>query len=215
MTAIFITGSGTGVGKTFVAEVLIRQWREEGRDVAAIKPVVSGFDPGRVRESDTGRLIAALGLELSAQNINLMSPCRYAAALSPDMAAAREGKTVPYDEVVSYCRAVIEDCEATGGTLLIEGIGGVMVPLDGTRMVVDLIADLGIPAVLVSGSYLGALSHTLTAHAVLQARGISVEGIIVSETEGSEVPVYETKEVLERFAAPTPVHVFPFVEHRA
>ncbi len=210
MTAIFITGSGTGVGKTFVAEVLIREWREEGREVAAIKPVVSGFDPGRVRESDTGRLIAALGLELTAQTINLMSPCRYAAPLSPDMAAAREGRSVPYGEVVSYCRAVIEDCEAGGGTLLIEGIGGVMVPLDETHMVIDLIDDLKIPAVLVGGSYLGALSHTLTAHAALVARGIPVDGIIVSETPDSEVPVYETKEVLERFAAPTPVHVFPY-----
>lgn len=212
MSAVFITASGTGVGKTFVAEVLIRQWREEGLTVSAIKPVITGFDPGKVSDSDTGRLLRALGRELTAENINLMSPCRYLAPLSPDMAAAREGRAVPFTEIVDYCRAVMEDTEASGGTLVIEGIGGVMVPLDATHTVLDLIAELNIAAVLVGGSYLGSLSHTLTAHAALAARGVAVDGIIVSETPNSEVPVDETRATLARFVDPTPVHVFPFTK---
>lgn len=210
MTAIFVTGSGTGIGKTFVCEVLIRQWREEGHDVAAIKPVITGFDPAKLRETDTGRLLVALDRELTADNVNLMSPCRYAAPLSPDMAAAREGRTVPFNEMVEYCRAVIEDANAAGGTVLIEGVGGVMVPLDAHHTVLDLIAALDIPSILVGGSYLGSLSHTLTAYAALHARNLAVDGIIVSETPDSEVPLHETKETLARFVAPTPVHVFPY-----
>jgi len=210
MTAFFITAAGTEIGKTFTAEVLIEQWREEGHDVRAIKPVLSGYDPDDVSESDAGRLLAALGHDLTEENINLMSPCRYAAPLSPDMAAAREGKAVPYDEVVEYCRAVVADASAADAPVIIEGIGGVMVPLDDRHTVLDLIVAVGIPTVLVGGSYLGSLSHTLTAYEALKGRGVPVDSIIVSETPDSTVPLGEVRDALSRFVAPTPVYVFPF-----
>ena len=73
------------------------------------------------------------------------------------VAAAREGRTVPFDDVVAYCLAAITEAHETGMYLLIEGIGGVMVPLDETRTVADLIAELGIPAIVVGASYLGSL----------------------------------------------------------
>src|SRR3546814_10354844 len=106
-----------------------------------------------------------------------MSPWRFRAPLSPDMAAAREGRTVPFDDLVDHCR---DRLAAAAGPLLIEGVGGAMVPLDECHTVLDWMAALALPALLVSGTYLGAISHTLTALAALDARGISVSGIVLS-----------------------------------
>lgn len=210
MVAVFVTASGTDIGKTYVAEALLRQWRQSGRLVAVLKPLLSGYDPADAASSDTGRLLTASGVAITPESIDLVSPWRYAAPLSPDMAAAREGKTVPVDDVISYCAAAIAEADESGMSLLIEGIGGVMVPLDDTRTVADLIAALGIPAILVGGSYLGSLSHTLTAYEALRARNVTVDSVIVSETPDSDVPLDETRDVLARFVVPVPVEVMPF-----
>jgi len=87
VTAIFITATGTGVGKTFVAASLIRQFRQAGRAIEAIKPVVSGFDPAQAETSDPGALLRALGLPVTAEEIDRIAPWRFRAALSPTMAA--------------------------------------------------------------------------------------------------------------------------------
>lgn len=210
MPAVFVTASGTDIGKTYVAEALLRQWRQSGRMVAVLKPLLSGYDPADAATSDPGRLLAAAGVAITPESIDLVSPWRYAAPLSPDMAAAREGKTVPVNDVIAYCAAAIAEADEAGMSLLIEGIGGVMVPLDDTRTVADLIAALGIPAILVGGSYLGSLSHSLTAYEALRSRNVAVDCIIVSETPDSDVPLEETRDVLARFVAPVPVEVMPF-----
>lgn len=210
MVAVFVTASGTDIGKTYVAEALLRQWRQSGRLVAVLKPLLSGYDPADAASSDTGRLLTASGVAITPESIDLVSPWRYAAPLSPDMAAAREGKSVPVDDVVAYCAAAIAEADESGMSLLIEGIGGVMVPLDDTRTVADLVAALGIPAILVGGSYLGSLSHTLTAYEALRARNVTVDSVIVSETPDSDVPLDETRDVLARFVVPVPVEVMPF-----
>lgn len=210
MPAVFVTASGTDIGKTFIAEAMLRQWRAAGHQVAVLKPVISGFDPADAAETDTGRLLAAAGAEITDDSVALVSPWRYAAPLSPDMAAAREGRAVPVDDVVSYCLAAITEANETGMYLLIEGIGGVMVPLDGARTVADLIAELGIPAILVGGSYLGSLSHTLTASEALQARGVPIDTIVISETPDSEVPLAETRDTVARFVGKIPVEAVAY-----
>ena len=211
MPAVFVTASGTDIGKTYVAEALLGQWRASGRTVAVLKPILSGYDPAEAAGSDTGRLLTASGVEITPESIDLVSPWRYAAPLSPDMAAAREGRNVPVDDVIAYCAAAIAESDEVGMSLLIEGIGGVMVPLDETRTVADLIAALGIPAILVGGSYLGSLSHTMTAYEALRSRNIAVDCIIISETPDSDVPLAETRDVLARFVQSAPVGVMPFV----
>ena len=210
MPAVFVTASGTDIGKTYVAEALIRQWRDAGHQVAVLKPVISGFDPADAKNTDTGRLLTAAGAEITDDTVALVSPWRYAAPLSPDMAAAREGRSVPVDDVVSYCLAAIDEANETGMHLLIEGIGGVMVPLDDTRTVADLIAELGIPAIVVCGSYLGSLSHTLTACEALQARRVPIDTIVISETPGSEVPLAETRDTVARFFPKVPVEIVAY-----
>lgn len=199
MSAIFITATGTDVGKTFVAASLIGHLRQMGRLVDAIKPVVSGFDPAQAAVSDPGVLLRALGLPVTPQEIDRISPWRFRAALSPDLAAMREGRSIDVDTVVAFCQSAIGQRQ---DILLIEGVGGVMVPLDEHRTVLDVMMALQLPLILVAGSYLGTISHTLTALDAVYRRGLIVLAVIVSETPGSTVPLDDTVAAIARFAEP-------------
>jgi dethiobiotin synthetase len=199
VTAIFITGTGTEVGKTFVAASLIRHLRQMGRSVEAIKPVVSGFDADEAAASDSGILLKALGFPATLPNIERISPWRFRAALSPDVAARQEDRRIDVDEVVAFCQSAIDQRQEI---LLIEGVGGIMVPLDEQRTVLDVMMALQLPLILVAGSYLGTISHTLTALDALFRRDLSVLATIVSQTPGSTVPLAETVAAIGRFAEP-------------
>ena len=205
MSAWFVTSCGTGVGKTLVMCALIHQLRRAGHEVRALKPVITGFTEETAEESDTARLLAALGRPFNPATVDAVSPWRFKAPLSPHMAAAREGCRLDVDEVAAFCR----DADRPGQVLLVEGIGGVMVPLSGRRTVADWMGLLGFPAILVVGSYLGALSHALTAAATLDGRGIRLAGMVVAESEDSPVPLAETVDTLARFVAPAPVAAVP------
>jgi dethiobiotin synthetase len=199
VTAIFITATGTDVGKTYVAASLIRHLRQMGRLVDALKPVVSGFDPEQAVASDPGVLLHALGLPVTMAEIDRISPWRFGAALSPDLAARREGRGIDVDAVVAFCQTAIDQRR---DILLIEGVGGVMVPLDEQRTILDVMMALQLPLILVAGSYLGTISHTLTALDALYQRNLKVVATIVSETPGSTVPLDDTVAAIGRFAEP-------------
>src|SRR5437588_345204 len=90
MSACFVTATGTDIGKTFVARGLIRALRRQDRAVAALKPVLSGFEPAEAAGSDSGLLLSALGRPVTPEEIARISPWRFAAPLAPDMAAVAE-----------------------------------------------------------------------------------------------------------------------------
>jgi len=209
MSTIFITGTGTDIGKTFVVTALIQHFRNRKEPVGALKPVVTGFDPIRPETSDSGQLLAALGRAVTSDEIVRVSPWRFAAPLSPDLAAAREGRTLDFDQLVDFSRKAT--CEHSG-KLLIEGIGGIMVPLDGRHTVLDWMSALKVPLLLIAGSYLGSISHTLTCLDVLKRRELSVRAVVVNETPGSTVTVAETIASVARLVQPTPVLALSRVE---
>lgn len=196
MTPLFIASSGTGIGKTLVTAALTWQLRRAGRTVRVLKPVISGYTEESRAESDTAILLQSLELPDSPEAVETVSPWRFAAPLSPDMAAAREGRTLDLEAIVGFCRDALAGSE---DALLVEGVGGVMVPLTERETVLDWMAALGAPALLVVGSYLGTISHTLTAVAAVRARGIPLAGLVISESGESPVPVAETRETIQRF----------------
>jgi dethiobiotin synthetase len=206
MSATFVTAAGTDVGKTFVTCGLIRALQARGRKVAALKPIASGFAPASAELSDSGLLLSALVRPVTAETIAEVSPWRFAAPLSPDMAAAREGRVIDFAAVVGFCRDAIA---ARDGALLIEGVGGVMSPLDTRHTVLDWMAALDIPLVLVAGSYLGTISHSLTALDVLRRRGLAVACLVISESAISTVPLDETRDAVARFAPGLDVVALP------
>jgi dethiobiotin synthetase len=182
MSAFFVTATGTGIGKTFVAAGLLRYLRQSGKPVFGLKPVVSGYE-------------GAAGSD----------PAHLLEALSPDMAAAREQREIDFAELTSFCRGYA----AQEGTLLIEGVGGVMVPLDARHTVLDWMTALEVPVVLVAGSYLGSLSHTLTAAAALERAGIKAIAVIVNDTGTGEVPLTDTAATLGRFLPRHQIAILP------
>ena len=203
MSTLFVTGTGTGIGKTVVTAALCRELRAAGRPVRALKPVLSGYDPAERHESDPGILLASLGEAVTADAVAAIAPWRFRAPLSPDMAAAREGRRLDLREIVAFCRT------AEGDPLLVEGIGGAMVPLDDDHTALDWIAELAAPALVVAGSYLGTISHTLTTLAALRGRGVHIAGLVISESEESPVPPAETAATIARHAGPLPIALLP------
>jgi dethiobiotin synthetase len=204
--AFFVTATGTDVGKTYVTAGILRALRERGYPATAIKPIMSGFDPGMAASSDAGILLEAMGKRITPKAIAAIAPWRYAAPLSPDMAAAREGRALHLPEIVTFCRAAIR---AAPDQLLIEGVGGAMVPLDAQHTVRDWISELNLPVLLVAGSYLGTISHTLTTAEALRMQGIAIAAIVVSEGETSPVPPIEAAAAIEKFLPGITTHIIP------
>lgn len=196
MTTLFITSSGTGVGKTLVTASLAHQLRQAGRTARVLKPVISGFTAEAFDESDTAVLLQSQETPPADDAVDRMSPFRFAAPLSPDMAAVRENRSIDFEALVTFCRDAAAGPEEI---TLIEGVGGVMVPLTERETVLDWMAALGAPCLLVVGSYLGTISHTLTAAGTLATRGLDISAIVISESEESPVPVPETAATIQRF----------------
>jgi dethiobiotin synthetase len=192
----FITSTGTSIGKSFMTAALARQARALGRSVTAYKPLISGFDPAHIEDSDTGLLLQSMDMPPTRENIERVSPWRFTAPLAPSMAAKLEQREVDFDELVSHSRSAIKGKE---DIVLIEGVGGVMVPITDRHTVLDWIAALDIQAILVAGSYLGTISHTLTALTALKQKKISVQSIVVNESEGSTVSLPDTIEELRHW----------------
>jgi dethiobiotin synthetase len=176
---VFVAGAHTEIGKTHVACALLRAARARGLSVDAFKPVVSGFDPAAWTDSDPGRLLSALGRAPSASALDAVSPWRFIAPLAPPMAARLEARPLP---LAPIARACAEFATTSAEFAVIEGVGGVMSPIAEAATCLDLITALpGCAIMLVAGSYLGALSHTLTALEVLRARDRAPAVLVMSE----------------------------------
>ena len=201
MAGVFVTGTGTDVGKTFVTAALVRHLRSAGKTADAFKPVVSGFDPANIADSDPGVLLSALGRALTKEEIERIAPWRFAAPLSPDLAARAESRSIDFGALVEFSRGVVYD----RGTILIEGVGGIMVPLDMTHTVLDWMSAIRIPVLLVAGSHLGTISHTLTALHVLAQRNLDIAGVVVSESTAPGASLDDTVATIARFAVPIEV----------
>jgi dethiobiotin synthetase len=197
MSAVFVTATGTDIGKTFVTAALIRQARGQGHAVHAIKPVVTGFDQSDWSNSDPAVLLAALARPITLHEVDGISPWRFKAPLSPDMAGRREGRAIAFAQLIEFCRDALR---RHPGLVLIEGIGGIMVPLDEHRTVLDWMSVLRIPVLLVTGTYVGTISHTLTALEVLARRNLDIAAVVVNQSEQSTASLEETVATFKRFA---------------
>lgn len=175
---LFVTSSGTEIGKTLVTCALAHQLR--GTDTLVLKPVVSGYEPETAAGSDPGLILAAQGKPVSEAAIAEISPWRFRTPVAPDVAARLEGRAVTAAEVAAFCTTAGAGRE----TLIVEGAGGLMAPIAERETFLDVLAITRWPSLLVVGSYLGTLSHTFTAIETLRARGLPIAGIVMSESEG-------------------------------
>ncbi|GIW79672.1 MAG: ATP-dependent dethiobiotin synthetase BioD [Gemmatales bacterium] len=176
MRGLFITGTDTGVGKTYVSAQVVRCLSGQGRRVAACKPVATGAMPqdGLLVSEDTRILSEAAGIE-----IERVTGWVFAEPVAPPVAARRHGVSLRLEEIVGFVRKVSEEAEFS----VVEGIGGLLCPLTETATVADFARELGFPVVIVARRSLGTLNHTLLTLEAASGRNLGVAGIVVNETE--------------------------------
>jgi dethiobiotin synthetase len=168
---VFVTGTGTEVGKTVVAAAICRTLAAEGKRVAVFKPAVTGLDEGV--ETDHALLRRASGSHQSNEEI---APYRYGPPASPHLAAALSGEEIDPERLRRAAAAAAEEAD----TIVCEGVGGLLVPLSPTYLVRDLAADLAYPLVIVAAPGLGTINHTLLTLEAARAAGLEVVAIVLT-----------------------------------
>ncbi len=168
---MFVTGTGTEVGKTVVAAAIARTLAAQGKRVAVFKPAVTGLD--EQGESDHALLRRASGSNQSDEQI---APYRYEPPASPHLAAGLAGEEIDPDRL----RRAVRDAAAGADALVCEGVGGLLVPLSLTYLVRDLAADLGYPLAIVASPGLGTINHTLLTIESARAAGLEIAAIVLN-----------------------------------
>lgn len=183
MEGIFVTGTGTEVGKTVVAAVTARTLAAAGRGVAVFKPAVTGLDDGG--EADHELLRRASG---SAQSDAEIAPYRYGPPASPHLAAAMAGERIDPEALVAGAGAAAAGAEA----LVCEGVGGFLVPLTPEYLVRDLAVALGLPIAIAAGPGLGTINHTLLTLDSVRAAGLEVAAVVLTPWPDSPTELEES-----------------------
>ena len=171
MRGVFVTGTGTEVGKTVVAAVIAHTHASDGARVAAFKPAVSGLEEGG--EADHALLRRASG---STQSDDEISPYRYDPPVSPHLGAELAGERIDPDRLLAAARAAAEGA----GLLVCEGVGGLLVPLTLGYLVRDLARDLALPLVVAASPGLGTINHTLLTVESARAVGLEVAAVVLT-----------------------------------
>ena len=175
-TGIFVSGTDTGVGKTVVSCALLRQWVAQGERAVGMKPVAAGIAHGSAANDDVAALAAAGNVEapLAARN-----PFAFVPAIAPHLAAAEVGVAIDLQRI----RAAYDELATGADRIVVEGAGGVSVPLDARHDMLDVARVLSLPVLLVVAIRLGCLNHALLSAHAIQARGLVLAGWVANLVE--------------------------------
>ena len=192
---VFVTGTGTEVGKTVVAATIAQAFAREGKQVAVFKPAVTGLDEGV--ETDHALLRRASG---STQSDEEIAPYRYGPPASPHLAAALAGEQIDPERLRQAAASAAEGADA----IVCEGVGGLLVPLSPGYLIRDLAADLGYPLVVVAGPGLGTINHTLLTIEAARAAGLEVAAVVLNPwpDEPTEIERSNRETIAELAGAP-------------
>jgi dethiobiotin synthetase len=193
MRGLFVTGTGTGAGKSVVAACICAALRERGDRVAAFKPVVTGLDeePGDWPR-DHELLASAAGVKPET-----VTPYLFGPPLSPHFAAQLAGGVIDPERVLAAAREA-----ASGADVLVaEGVGGLLVPIAPDWSVRDLAVALGLPLVVATRTGLGTINHTLLSVEAARHAGLEVCGVVMTPWPGEPAPIeVSNRETIERLA---------------
>jgi dethiobiotin synthetase len=210
-SGLFVTGTDTGVGKTYVSAGIAKALKRRCVDVGVMKPAETGC---RMR---TGRLMPkdALVLMKSARvkdPLSLVNPYRLRNPLAPSVAAAREGKKIDPDKILKAFNALRERHEF----MIVEGAGGIMVPLCGQYTYLDLAGTMGLPVLIVARPGLGTINHTLLSIAALKGRNIAIAGIVINYALDWKPGLAEetSPAVIEKISGIRIVGILPYASRR-
>jgi dethiobiotin synthetase len=171
---VFVTGTDTGVGKSVVAAAICAALAARGERVAALKPALTGLDESPGEWPPDHDLLASVAS--AGQSPEEIAPYRFRPALSPHLAAELAGVPVDPRRLLSAAAEASSRADA----LVVEGVGGLMVPLAPDHLVRDLAADLGLPVVVAARPGLGTISHTLLTVEAARAAGLRPAGVVLT-----------------------------------
>jgi dethiobiotin synthase len=194
---LFITGTDTGVGKTYFTAALTRALKELGREVVAFKPVESGCGDSC---SDAEELSRASGVRLSPVY-------SFKAPLAPAVAAELEKRPIDVEKIIKAIGELSSRYEIT----LVEGAGGIMVPITWSFSFLELSKSIGAEVLIVALNKLGVINHTLLTVKVCQSEGIGVRGVILNSPEAKDESFYSNYESLKRLLS---VPLFEFSSYQ-
>ena len=173
MHGCFVTGTDTGVGKTVLSAAIVAALRAQGSDAVGLKPIVTGTeDPPPAPWPADHELLAAVS-QLRVEQVNFAS---YGPPVSPHLAAELSGRPVDPPALVAAIRRI----GAAHETVIVEGVGGLLVPLGGGYGVRELACELGLPVVLVARPGLGTINHTLLTLEAARTSGLDVAGVVLN-----------------------------------
>ena len=173
--AWFIAGTDTEVGKTFVTCALLHAFAARGINAVGMKPVAAGTD-AEGRNEDVEQLLAAMPVPAPRELVN---PYLYAPPIAPHIAAAEAGQEIDPARIASAFAALREKADA----VLVEGVGGFLVPLGPRYDAADLAQDLDLPVILVVGMRLGCINHALLTRDAIIARGLKLAGWVANRID--------------------------------
>ena len=180
----FITGTDTGVGKTYITKLLVESLRAEGKYAVGFKPISCG-------DREDAVILAAASGNLSLDEVN---PLHFSSAVAPHVAALLENKTIDPAQILASYQAISEIYDP----VIVEGAGGWEVPITESYFISDLAKDLNLPVILVAANRLGALNHILLTLAAIQAKGLKCAGIILNQLEDEmDTPMITNKGIIE------------------
>lgn len=182
---IFVLGTDTGVGKTVVAAGLTLALRERGVRVGVMKPIATGClgHSGRLVSTDAAYLMEAAMMDATG----LVNPVRYRSPVAPSVAALVEKVEVNIDQIV----AAYDELKKAYDFIVVEGVGGVLVPIKENYFVSNLVEALDLSVLLVVSSKLGTINHTLLSVEALLSRGIEIAGIVMNGVENANISLAE------------------------
>ncbi|HDH05549.1 MAG TPA: dethiobiotin synthase [Nitrospirae bacterium] len=206
---IFITGTDTGIGKTFVAVGLIKAMRERGLNVCPMKPVETGcrIRDGEPVPEDALKLINASGIN---EPVDAINPYRLRHPLAPSVAAEIEGVKISGKKILSAYNKLSRKYDL----VIIEGAGGIMAPVYKKYLFLDLAKDLDLPVVIVSRPGLGTINHSLLTIEAARHKGLNVFGVIINYAVKTKkgLPEKTAPEVIERLGGAPVLGVVPYTE---
>ncbi len=195
MRGLFVTGTGTEVGKSVLAASICAALADRGERVAAFKPVVTGLDePAGDFPPDHELLAGAAG---GRQDPEEVAPYRFGPPLSPHFAAELAGRSIEPAALVAHARRAAAGADA----LVAEGVGGLMVPITPGYLVRDLALDLGLPLLVAATPGLGTINHTLLTVEAARAAGLHVAGVVMTPWPERPEPIEASnRATVERLA---------------
>ncbi len=207
---LFITGTDTGVGKTVVTAAILAYFQHQGKKVGIMKPIETGVNSecSSAANSDALFLMECGGIEDSLSEV---CPIRLQPAASPFQAAMIENCAIQPGTILSAYKKLSGQYD----WVLVEGIGGVRVPITRDYGVVDLMRDLGLPVVVVAHTQLGTLNHTLMTLDTLKQNGIPVRGVVLNRTgpETANAIEQDQPRLIEELSGAKVLGEFPYIDN--